>query len=131
MIVLDASAYVMAATESTITADRLLDRINREQCHSPHLIDAEIGQALRRLAMRSVIDDDTAEDALNSAAHVIDERHEIFGVLSSIAWTLRHRVSFYDALYVALAITLDAPLVTADARLSRTPLPCAIELVAA
>ena len=129
MIVLDASAYVMAATERTNAADRLLDQINREQCHSPHHIDAEIGQALRRMAMRGVLGDEAAEMALSNAAQVIDERHEIFGVLSATAWALRHRVSFYDALYVALAVVLDAPLVTADARLTRTPLPCTVELV--
>lgn len=131
MIVVDASAYVLAATEETAHADQLLERMSRETCHSPHLIDAEIGQALRRLAIQSVIDDETAEDALNSAAHVIDERHEAHGQLSSIAWSLRHRVSFYDGLYVALAAVLDAPLVTADTRLTRTPLPCRFQLVSA
>lgn len=119
----------MAATETTITADRLLERITLENCHSPHLIDAEIGHAFRRMAMRGGLGDEAAEIALSNAAVLIDTRHEIFGVLSSIAWTLRHRVSFYDALYVALAVILDAPLVTADARLSRTPLPCQVELV--
>lgn len=131
MMVVDASAFVLAATEDTARADQLLERMSHESCHSPHLIDAEIGQALRRLAIQSVIDDETAEDALNSAAHVIDERHEIHGTLATIAWSLRHRVSFYDGLYVALAVVLDAPLVTADARLTRTPLPCRFQLVSA
>lgn len=37
---------------------------------------------------------------------------------------------FYDALYVALAVLLDLPLVTGDVRLSGAPgLPCPIELV--
>lgn len=119
----------MAVTESSHGADQLLERITHEECHSPHLIDAEIGQALRRLAMRSVIDDNVAEVALTDAAAFIDTRHEMFGDLSTLAWSFRHRVSFYDALYVALAVALDAPLITADARLTRTPLPCRVELV--
>ena len=40
-------------------------------------------------------------------------------------------MTFYDALYVALAAALDVPLLTADARLARaTGLPCQVELVA-
>ncbi len=50
--------------------------------------------------------------------------------LAERAWTLRHNLSFYDALYVALADRLDVPLLTGDARLARAPgLPCEIELV--
>ena len=36
-------------------------------------------------------------------------------------WDLRENLTAYDASYVALAETLDAPLVTADARLARAP----------
>ena len=33
-------------------------------------------------------------------------------------WELRHNLTAYDAIYVALAEALDAPLVTRDARLA-------------
>ena len=36
-------------------------------------------------------------------------------------WDLRDNLTCYDAAYVALAETMEAPLVTADARLSRAP----------
>ena len=36
-------------------------------------------------------------------------------------WELRHSVGAYDALYVALAVALDAPLLTADGRLAAAP----------
>ena len=46
------------------------------------------------------------------------------------AWELRTNLSAYDALYVALAEQLDAPLVTADARLARAPwLRCLVEVL--
>jgi predicted nucleic acid-binding protein len=37
------------------------------------------------------------------------------------AWALRATLTAYDAVYVALAEALDAPLVTRDARLARAP----------
>jgi predicted nucleic acid-binding protein len=43
--------------------------------------------------------------------------HDVF--LERI-WDLRHGVTAYDAAYIALAEALDAPLVTCDARLTRS-----------
>jgi predicted nucleic acid-binding protein len=36
-------------------------------------------------------------------------------------WALRHNLSAYDAVYVALAEALDAMLLTCDRRLARAP----------
>jgi predicted nucleic acid-binding protein len=45
-------------------------------------------------------------------------------------WELRDTVTVYGAAYVALAELLDAPLVTADARLANAPGPrCRFELL--
>lgn len=50
--------------------------------------------------------------------------------LASHAWQLRGNLSFYDALYVALAAKLGAPLVTLDARLKNAPkLPAEVVLI--
>lgn len=58
-------------------------------------------------------------------------RGEMTGSLARAAWEVRHILTFYDALYAALATGLGVPLLTADAALSRTPgLPCRVELVA-
>jgi predicted nucleic acid-binding protein len=46
------------------------------------------------------------------------------------AWELRTNLSADDALYVALAEQLDAPLLTADARLAKAPgLRCPVEVL--
>jgi predicted nucleic acid-binding protein len=61
----------------------------------------------------------------------VDQRYPHTGSLADAAWELRDNVTFYDALYVALAAALDVPLLTADARLARAPgLPCQVEVVA-
>ncbi|KAA5830012.1 hypothetical protein F1721_23145 [Saccharopolyspora hirsuta] len=50
--------------------------------------------------------------------------------LADAARELRGAISFCDALHVALAASLDVPLLTADAELSRAPkLPCKVEVV--
>jgi predicted nucleic acid-binding protein len=71
----------------------------------------------------------TAEAALYALDSVVSARYP-HGVLATAAWRLRHDLSYYDALYVALASRLGYPLLTADARLANAPgLPCAVELV--
>ncbi|MEA3021134.1 MAG: hypothetical protein QOI47_2658, partial [Actinomycetota bacterium] len=45
-------------------------------------------------------------------------------------WELRTNLTAYDASYVALAELIDAPLLTADAKLGATPGPtCTIEVL--
>lgn len=40
------------------------------------------------------------------------------GPLAARGWELRHNLTAYDAMYVALAESLEAPLVTCDAKLA-------------
>lgn len=47
-------------------------------------------------------------------------RHPHTALLSRV-WSLRHNLSAYDALYIALAESLEAPLVTLDRRLAKAP----------
>ncbi|MGI5220054.1 type II toxin-antitoxin system VapC family toxin [Nocardia sp. CA-290969] len=99
-------------------------------CHAPHLIDAEVGHVLRRHERRGMIDDAAAAIGLRMLGTLVDHRYSHHGWLASEAWALRHTITFYDALYVALAQRLDIPLLTCDEKLSKAPgLPCRIELV--
>ena len=98
--------------------------------HAPHLIDAEVGNVLRRHEQAGRISTQEAATALRSAGLLVDYRYPHIGAIAQRAWKLRHNLSFYDALYVALASDLDIPLLTGDTRLSRAPgLPCRAELV--
>lgn len=85
---------------------------------APHLIDAEVGQSLRRRVAARKLRDDHALDALSRFAGLPLRRIVHTGLLDR-AWELRHNHSFYDSLYVALAEVLDVPLVTLDRRLAR------------
>lgn len=80
---------------------------------APHLIDAEVGHALRRLVALGELEEDKAAESLSALSGLRLTRSPHRSLLKP-AWAMRARLSFYDALYVALAGALDAELVTAD-----------------
>ncbi|MCW2697449.1 MAG: hypothetical protein JWR62_2534 [Modestobacter sp.] len=116
MIVLDASAAVAA-----LLRDGLARQVAAsEQLHVPHLIDAEVAQALRRLVAADRLPAHEGEGLLTAWAALALVRHPFQALLPRI-WALRENVSAYDATYVALAEALGCALLTADARLARAP----------
>jgi predicted nucleic acid-binding protein len=84
----------------------------------PHLIDAEVGQALRRRVGAGRLKEDRASVALQEFARMPLRRIDHVGLIDR-SWQLRDNLSFYDGLYVALAEALNVPLVTLDRRLAR------------
>lgn len=128
--VLDASAMVLALSGKTTDAAALRERLVAARTHAPHLIDAEVGNVLRRHERQGLLSTEEALLALHAAPAVVDHRYPHGAPLSQMAWNLRHNLSFYDGLYAVLAALLDIPLLTADDRLGRAPgLPCTVVLV--
>lgn len=119
MIVVDASA-VLELLLGTERAERVAARLLApdERLDAPHLLDIEVGQALRRLAQLNAITVLRAEEALADFASLVIERHAHRELLPRI-WQLRDSLTAYDAAYVALAEALDAPVLTCDAKLGR------------
>ena len=118
MIVVDASAVVdvLLQTEAGI---RIAERLFApgETLHVPHLIDIEVAHALRRAWLQGLIDATRAKEGLDDLAAwpLIRYPHDLF--LSRV-WSLRHNVTAYDAVYIALAETLEVTLITCDTRLA-------------
>ncbi len=121
MIVLDASAVIelMLGTRAGAAVARRIAP-PAETLHAPHLIDLEVAQALRRYARMGRMTDERAREALEDLGDLDLNRypHDVF--LSRI-WTLRRNATAYDAVYLALAESLPAPLLTTDARLANVP----------
>jgi len=131
-IVVDASAVVLAMLGSSPQHRALRRRLLDETCHAPHLIDAEVGSVLRRRCLRGELPPAAAEELLLASRPLVDLRHEMTGTVARAAWALRQNVTFYDALYVALALALGTALLTADSRLAGAPgLAVRVELVGA
>ena len=118
MIVVDASAVVeLLATEKR--NQRLERRLLEEpDLHAPHLLDVEVANALRGMTSRGELGGDRAADALLDVGDMPVELYPHSALLPR-AWELRRSLTIYDAVYVALAEALEAPLVTCDAGLAR------------
>jgi predicted nucleic acid-binding protein len=116
VIVIDASAAVLGLLNDGEARGKLAT----EAVVCPHLADSEVVNAIRSRLLRGEISAVDATRAIGVWGRLGIQRVAVGGLLGRI-WELRDNLSAYDATYVAVAETLEAPLVTADARLARAP----------
>ena len=118
MIGVDASIVVEVLLRSdagVALEERLFE--GDDPLHAPHMLDVEVAHALRRCALHGDIDERHGRDSLGDLAAMSIERHGHQPLLERI-WQLRHNLTAYDAAYLALAESLDAPLLTRDLALA-------------
>jgi predicted nucleic acid-binding protein len=118
MIVVDASALieVLLRTPAAIAVEKwLFDP--RQTLHAPHLLDVEVAQVVRRYAAKGEIDGERGRAALADLSDFPLRRYPHEFLLPRV-WDLRNNLTAYDAVYIALAEVLDAPLLTRDHRLA-------------
>ena len=129
MLVIDASALFDMLTDRPNGA-AIGDRLISDPDHAaPHIIDVEVFGAIRRDLQRGLLDHTQATHAVTKLAAWPGQRFAQ-QLLLGRAWELRDTVRGWDAMYVALAEALDAPLVTLDARLAGAPGPvCRIDVI--
>jgi len=128
MLVVDASClYELVVGSEGAEAVRL--RLAADVDHAaPHIVDVEVFGVVRREHLRGALDRTAAALAVEALAEWPGERFSHRPLLSR-AWELRQTVRGWDAMYVALAEALDAPLLTTDARLAAAHGPtCRIEV---
>ena len=121
MIAVDASAlleFLLQTPLGTRVEARLLR--DRDEFHSPHLIDVEVTQGLRRLVRAGEVSADRAAEAIEDLVDLDLHRHAHLDLLTR-SWKLRDNMTAYDAMYVALAEALDATVVTCDTPLAKAP----------
>ena len=118
MIVVDASTIIetLLRTPAAETVEERLFRA-RETLHVPHLLDVEVAQVIRRYAAIGEIDQERGRAALTDLGDLPLRRYAHEFLLPRV-WDLRNNLTVYDAVYIALAEALDAPLVTRDRRLA-------------
>jgi predicted nucleic acid-binding protein len=122
VIVLDASAAADVLLNLGPRAPRIRERMAESDgdLHVPHLFEVEVLSVLRSFSLRGELSQERARVALGRLSAMRLTRYPHTALLSRL-WELRDNVTVYDAAYITLAETLDAPLVTTDARLARAP----------
>jgi len=122
VIILDASVVVDLLLDLPPYAEQIATRLTAEApgLAAPHLLDAEVAQVLRRHVLRGELATEFAEAALDDLIALPIVRYPHAPLLAR-AFALRENATVYDALYLALAEGLDAPLLTRDAALAQIP----------
>lgn len=127
-VVCDASAVVTALLDSGDAGTWLAGRLVKAELNAPELLLFECANVIRRHELGDVI---SSYHAAQAHADLLDLPIELFPYesLAERVWQLRRNLTSYDAAYVALAETLDVPLITVDRRLARAPgIGCRVEI---
>jgi predicted nucleic acid-binding protein len=117
-VVVDASALVellLYRSRAAAVRDVIDGAVSLQ---APHLVQSEVLHALRTGVLRRSVEASRAAGALDDLES-LPILHHSHAPLNRRVWRLRENFTAYDATYVALADVLDAPLLTADARLAR------------
>ncbi len=130
MIVVDASVLANVVGDDGPAGRSARARVARAaQWSAPDLVDVETVSVLRR---RWRAGDLTARRFRSAVVDLLSLPIARFptGPLMIRAYELRSNVTPYDATYVALAEGLSCPLVSADARLARSPgIRCHVDIL--
>lgn len=121
MIVLDASAameWLLQTSAGVEIARRILS--SGESLHAPHLLDVEVAQVFRRAVNMHALSSTRAREALDDLSQLRLRRYPHFPFLLRV-WELHANLTAYDAVYVALAETLGATLLTRDRKIASAP----------
>lgn len=115
-LVVDASVaakWLMPEMDSDAAA-RLLEDAELA-FHVPELFDAELGNTLWKRVQRRELDADAASGIVSLVPQIPAARHRHAELLeAAFALAVELSITVHEALYVALAAALDAPLITSD-----------------
>ncbi len=129
MVVVDASAGAEIVAK-TARGERLAALVPRGARRDiPDHFTVETAGVLRRWELSGKLTRDQAAAALSRLVRWPGYRYPLTPLLEE-AWTYRHNLVIADALYVVLALRLNADLITGDLRLANAPnLPPGLNVV--
>jgi predicted nucleic acid-binding protein len=125
-VVVDASVMVAALLDGGQDGEWSEEAIRGQRLWAPHLMPAEVTNIVRRSVAAKLISADAAAMAL-ADLDALPMNLVPFRPFAGRVWELRDDLTSYDAWYVALAESLDAPMVSLDRRVARAKGPkCAV-----
>jgi predicted nucleic acid-binding protein len=115
VIVIESSAMVEALVGDPANPN-LLALLADEELHAPALLDFEVASALRGHVVGGKLDPVRLEEAIEDFVAFRIERHPMTDLLGHML-DLRDNFTVDDAAYLVLAQALEAPVISADAKL--------------
>ena len=115
MIVIESSAMVEALVGDPANPN-LLALLADEELHAPALLDFEVASALRGHVVGGKLDPVRLDEAVEDFVAFRIERHPMTDLLGHML-DLRDNFTVDDAAYLVLAQALEAPVISADAKL--------------
>jgi predicted nucleic acid-binding protein len=112
VIVVDASTltdYLVGREPALVAMTEALGADTEQPLHAPELVWPETLNALRRMALRGDISDERATQAALELSEVRLVCYPHAPLRESV-WSMRHELTAYDASYLAVALSLDDPL---------------------
>jgi predicted nucleic acid-binding protein len=121
--VLDASVAVawFVRKQATAYTDRVRSMAKREPLHVPTVWSLEVANALIVLQHRGNISEKAARTAADLLGDLVVTVHQdSLTIPELLVFAAKHRLSTYDASYLALALSLRIPLACRDGPLQRS-----------
>jgi predicted nucleic acid-binding protein len=115
VIVIESSAMVDALVGDPASPN-LLALLADGELHAPALLDFEVAGALRGHVLGGKLDPVRLDEAVEDFIAFRIERHPMTNLLGPML-DLRDNFTVYDAAYLVLAQALNAPILSADAKL--------------
>jgi predicted nucleic acid-binding protein len=119
-VVLDSSAAISLLADAGAAGQWVAAAVSGASLLAPDLMPFEVSNVLRRHVLAGILDSSSAALAHADLVALPLDLYP-YTALADRIWQLRTNLTAYDAAYVALAELVNAPLVTLDGRLSRTP----------
>jgi predicted nucleic acid-binding protein len=117
--VIDASAAAEYLLRTSLGL-KVAELIEGSLLLAPELLDVEVLSVFRRAVLRHELREERSLRAIDDLMDWPIDRIPHKSLLWT-AWQHRNNVTAYDAFYVAVARLSNAPLITADGPLARTP----------
>lgn len=118
MIVADASVVIELLMGGPRSGSIRVALSAHSEVHAPEHFHVEVMSALRRRSLRHEMGELRAAEALTALSELRAITYPVIEMVEEI-WSMRARLTAYDAAYLALAQRLDIGLITLDGGLAR------------
>jgi len=115
--VIDSSALIKYITKEPGWQE--VERHIKEECVTLDLAIKEAGNALVKKVTKGEVSVETAGEILDYVHRIVRIIPQKEHLLKAFEVSIKYKITFYDALFVALSSNIGAPLITSDEKQAR------------